>query len=349
MKLLLGNILITGGLGFIGSHFIRHTLSTDSSLSSIINVDNMGYGSNLNNLRGITDTRYRYVNININNEEALQALAKTTEISTVVNFAAETHVDRSISNPTEFIDSNVNGVVSLLEFCRLHDVELFVQISTDEVYGDATGREQLDEDSPLMPNSPYSASKAAADLLTRAYNKTYGLKTIITRCSNNFGPNQFPEKLIPKTIIRALKGLPIPIYGDGKQIREWIYVNDHVDAILNVITKGKPGEIYNITSSHEMSNIDVVTTIRDILQNANIGIDVRIEHVEDRPAHDRRYSLNSSKLKKDLGWSPSFSFASALEQTVKWYINNDWWWTPLLKDNLLDYHPWKIDWKGKGV
>jgi len=183
--------------------------------------------------------------------------------------------------------------------------------------------------------------------LTRAYNKTYGLKTIITRCSNNFGPNQFPEKLIPKTIIRALKGLPIPIYGDGSQRREWIYVNDHVDAILKVIAKGKPGEIYNITSSHEMSNIDVVTKIGDILQSSNIGKDVRIKHVEDRPAHDRRYSLNSSKLKKDLGWRPSFSFDSALEQTVKWYINNDWWWKPLLKYNVLDHQPWKIDWKGR--
>jgi len=347
MKLQFGNILVTGGLGFIGSHFIRQILSKECSSNSIINVDFMGYGSNLNNLQGITDTRYRYVNSNINNKEALEALAKTTEINMIVNFAAETHVDRSIANPTEFIDSNVNGVVSLLEFCRLHDVQLFVQISTDEVYGDATGRKHLDEDSLLTPNSPYSASKAAADLLTRAYNKTYGLKTMITRCSNNFGPNQYPEKLIPKTIIRALKGLPIPIYGDGSQIREWIYVNDHVDAILKVITKGKIGEIYNITSSHEMSNIDVVTKIRDILNDSNIGINVRIEHVEDRPAHDRRYSLDTSKIKKDLGWGPSFSFEFALEQTVKWYINNDRWWTPLLEDEILDYHPWKIDWKGK--
>jgi dTDP-glucose 4,6-dehydratase len=349
MKLLFGNILVTGGLGFIGSHFIRDILSKEYSFSSIINVDFMGYGSNLNNLKDITDTRYRYVNTNINNKEALQALAKTTEISMIVNFAAETHVDRSISNPTEFIDSNINGVVSLLEFCRLNDVQLFVQISTDEVYGDAAGRKHLDEDSPLRPNSPYSASKAAADLLTRSYNKTYGLKTIMTRCSNNFGPNQFPEKLIPKAIIRALKGLPIPIYGDGSQIREWIYVSDHVDAILKVITKGKPGEIYNITSSHEMSNIDVVSKIRDILHSSHIGKDVRIKHVQDRPAHDRRYSLNSSKLKKDLGWRPSFSFDSALEQTVKWYINNDWWWKPLLKDKVLDFQPWKIDWKGKRV
>jgi dTDP-glucose 4,6-dehydratase len=349
MKLLFGNILVTGGLGFIGSHFIRQILSKEYISSSITNIDFMGYGSNLNNLKGIADSRYRYLNININNREALEALAKTTEINMIVNFAAETHVDRSISNPTEFIDSNVNGVVSLLEFCRLHDVQLFVQISSDEVYGDATGRKHLDEGSPLMPNSPYSASKAAADLLTRAYNKTYGLKTVITRCSNNFGPNQFPEKLIPKTIIRALKGLSIPVYGDGSQMREWIYVNDHVDAILKVIAKGKFGEIYNITSSHEMSNIDVISKIRDILHSSKAGINVRIKHVQDRPAHDRRYSLSSSKIKKDLGWRPSFSFNVALDQTVKWYINNDWWWTPLLKDRILDYQPWKIDWKGKRV
>jgi dTDP-glucose 4,6-dehydratase len=347
--LLFGNVLVTGGLGFIGSHFIRHILSKENSFESIINVDFMGLGSNVNNLKGITDTRYSYINTNINNKEALKTLAKKKEINIIVNFAAETHVDRSIANPTEFIDSNVNGVVSLLEFCRLNDIQIFVQISTDEVYGDATGREHLDEDSPLMPNSPYSASKAAADLLTRAYNKTYGLKTMITRCSNNFGPNQFPEKLIPKTIIRALKGLPIPIYGNGTQIREWIYVSDHVDAILQVITKGKLGEIYNITSSHEMSNIDVVTRIGDILRNSNVGINFRIEHVKDRPAHDRRYSINSSKIKKDLGWSPSFTFDFALEQTVRWYINNDWWWAPLLKNEILDFHPWKVDWKGNRV
>jgi dTDP-glucose 4,6-dehydratase len=350
MNLMLGNILVTGGLGFIGSHFIRQIfpLLRENDSSSITNVDFMGYGSNTDNLKDITDTRYRYVNFDINNKEALEALAKTTDINMIVNFAAETHVDRSISNPTEFIDSNVNGVVSLLEFCRLHDIQLFVQISTDEVYGDATGHKHLDEDYPLKPNSPYSASKAAADLLTRAYNKTYGLKTIITRCSNNFGPNQFPEKLIPKAVISALKGLPIPIYGDGSQIREWIYVHDHVDAILKAIAKGKRGEIYNISSSHEMSNIDLVTKITEILRR-NIGINVRIKHVQDRPAHDKRYSLNSSKIKKDLGWNPSFSFNFALEHTIKWYVNNEWWWRPLLKDGVLDSHPWKIDWKAKRV
>jgi len=348
--LLLGNILVTGGLGFIGSHFIRQLLANGNIFGSIINIDYMGHGSNLNNLRGFTNnTRYRHVNTSINNKEALETLARTAEISMIVNFAAETHVDRSISNPEKFIDSNLNGVASLLDFSRLRDVELFVQISTDEVYGDAVDRGHLDEDAPLIPSSPYSASKAAADLLTRAYNKTYGLKTIITRCSNNFGPNQFPEKLIPKAVISAIRGVPIPIYGDGNQVREWVYVIDHVDAILKVISKGKPGELYNISSSYGIRNIDVVNRIRDILHTGKICTNVRIKHVQDRPAHDRRYSLNSSKIKKDIGWRPSFSFDSALENTVKWYVNNDWWWTPLLEEGVLDHQPWSLDRKAKRV
>jgi len=348
--LLLGKVLVTGGLGFIGSHFIRQLLANGNRPRSIINIDYMGHGSNLDNLKGFTNnTRYRHVNTSINNKEALEALARTAEINTIVNFAAETHVDRSISNPEKFIDSNLNGVASLLNFSRLHDVELFVQISTDEVYGDAVGRGHMDEDAPLSPSSPYSASKAAADLLTRAYNKTYGLKTIITRCSNNFGPNQFPEKLIPKAIISALKSIPIPIYGDGNQVREWIYVNDHIDAILKVISKGKPGEIYNISPSRGIRNIDVVNRIRDILHTSKTGTSVRIKHVQDRPAHDRRYSLNSSKIEKDTGWRPSFSLEHALENTVNWYANNDWWWTPLLEEGVLDHQPWRLDWKYKRV
>jgi dTDP-glucose 4,6-dehydratase len=343
----LGNVVVTGGLGFIGSHFIRQILTSDKyGAESVVNIDFMGYGSSADNLRDIVDTKYNFTRANINNKEALESIARMIDIDIIVNFAAETHVDRSISNPAQFVDSNTNGVISLLEFCRLHDIRLFVQISTDEVYGDAdeAAKQSLDECSPMMPNSPYSASKAAADLFTRAYNRTYGLPSIITRCSNNFGPNQFPEKLIPKAIIRALKGLAIPIYGDGRQVRQWIYVNDHVDAILKAITHGKYGEIYNVSSSNEISNIEVISKIRDALHSTVNDIEVKIEHVQDRPGHDRRYSLNSSKIKRGLAWKPAFSFDSALEQTVKWYVNNDWWWKPLLTSGVLEPEPWKVDW-----
>jgi dTDP-glucose 4,6-dehydratase len=365
-------VVVTGGLGFIGSHFIREMLLPKEGTgvdNSVINVDFMGYGSNVNNLKDIITTqaiknkRYIHIKADICSTQSLEeSLAHIKDIDVIVNFAAETHVDRSISNPTAFVDSNVNGVVSLLEFCRLHEVPLFVQISTDEVYGDAAvvveeqghegaGEEKkegihFDEDSPLKPNSPYSASKASADLLTRAYNKTYGLKTIITRCSNNFGPNQFPEKLIPKSVISALKGLAIPIYGDGRQKREWIYVNDHVDAILKVITDGKSGEIYNISSSSQISNIELVCEIRDILYSVKPDIKkAGVKYVGDRPGHDRCYSLDCSKIKRELGWKPRYSFDFAIEQTIKWYTNNEWWWTPLLTDNVLDPQPWGIEWK----
>jgi dTDP-glucose 4,6-dehydratase len=346
------NILVTGGLGFIGSHFIRQIFAKESSTDiSVINIDFMGYGANINNLNDIVDADktkkryYRFIQSNIDNKETLESIANGFDIDVIVNFAAETHVDRSISNPTAFVASNINGVISLLEFCRLHDVPLFVQISTDEVYGDVQEGMHLDEDSPLRPNSPYSASKASADLLTRAYNKTYGLKTIITRCSNNFGPNQFPEKIIPKAIIRSVKGLPIPIYGDGKQTREWIYVEDSVDAVLKVITKGRPGEIYNISSTSGISNIELVNKIGRLLHGINSEIQVQIDHVHDRPGHDRRYSLDCSKIKKEIGWDAKQSLDSGLEETIKWYINNDWWWRPLLTDELLSSQPWELEWK----
>jgi dTDP-glucose 4,6-dehydratase len=342
------NIVVTGGLGFIGSHFIRRIATEYGIDNSVINIDFMGYGSNPENLKDLvsdTTKKYKFIKADTNDREALESIARSGNIDGIINFAAETHVDRSISNPREFIDSNVNGVISLLEFCRLREVPLFVQISTDEVYGDAAEGNHLDEDSPLRPSSPYSASKASADLLTMAYNKTYGLKTIITRCSNNFGPNQSPEKLIPKAVIRALRGFPIPIYGDGKQVREWIYVNDHIDAILKVITNGKSGEIYNISSSNEISNIQLVSKIRDMLQTHKDGIKVQIEHVQDRPGHDKRYSLDCSKIKRDLGWKPVYSFDIALEQTINWYVNNEWWWAPLLTDKVLSNQPWKLEWK----
>ncbi len=305
----------------------------------------MGYGSNPANLNDIHDKRYDYMNCNITSKNTLESLVGTRDIDTILNFAAETHVDRSISNPTDFVNSNVNGVLSLLEFCRLHDVELFVQISTDEVYGDASYTGRFDEESPLKPNNPYSASKASADLLTRAYNKTYGIRTIITRCSNNYGPNQFPEKLIPKTIIRALRGLPVPLYGDGRQIREWLYVKDHINAINRVLVNGKPGDIYNITSSYEISNFELVTRIGQILHKHNPTANINIEYVQDRPGHDRRYILDSSKIKKELQWQPTYLFDTSLEETVNWYLNNEWWWSPLLSSKVLDMQPWSQDWK----
>jgi len=343
----LRNVIVTGGMGFIGSHFIRRILSdTNNDIESVINIDFMGYGSNPSNLKDImNDPRYKHIDNNISDKNNIKSELETQNVDTIVNFAAETHVDRSISNPINFIDSNVLGVLSLLEFCRQYDIEVFVQISTDEVYGDSTNIGHFDETSPLAPNSPYSASKASADLLTRAYNKTYGIKTMITRCSNNYGPHQFPEKLIPKAIIRIVRDLPVPLYGDGRQTREWIYVKDHVNAINMIINNIRPGEIYNISSSKDINNVELVSAIGEILHRYNPSLNTRIEYVQDRPAHDRRYSLDSSKIRREIGWKPTYSFESSLEETIRWYINNESWWTPLLNSNVLDAQPWTRDWK----
>ena len=257
----------------------------------------------------------------------------------IVNFAAETHVDRSISNPEAFFRSNTLGTFTLLEAARIADAS-FIQISTDEVYGDAPPSESFAESSMLKPSSPYSASKAAADMFVLAYHRTYGLKAMITRCTNNFGPYQFPEKLIPKTIIRALMNLPIPVYGSGRQIRDWIYVRDHCEAIDFVIRKGKPGEIYNISSGNEIEVLRIVELILDILKKPR---DL-IMHVEDRPGGDFRYSLDSSKIREELGWRPRHSFEQALAETVRWYVENEWWWRPLVNEKVLHPTPWKLKW-----
>jgi dTDP-glucose 4,6-dehydratase len=303
----------------------------------------MGYGSNLSNLKDIQDVaKYRHVRADIND---IKSVVNTNKIDIIVNFAAETHVDRSIANPTEFVHSNVNGTLELLEFCRLRDVKKFIQISTDEVYGDVTGQGHVNEDRSLKPSNPYSASKAAADMLVQSFYKTYGLDATITRCCNNFGPNQFPEKLIPKTIIRAKKGLPIPIYGDGMQIREWIFVQDHANAILEVIRHGRAGKIYNISSSTEIANIDLVKKISAFL--ARKGISAKIKHVPDRPGHDRRYSLDSSRIRKETGWEPAYSLDSALEYTVSWYLQNEWWWKPLVTESVLHPQPWTLEWTSR--
>ncbi len=258
----------------------------------------------------------------------------------IVNFAAESHVDRSISNPKPFIETNVVGTYTLLEAARKND-KLFIHVSTDEIYGEAEGEKSFTEDDLITPRNPYSATKAAADHLVGAYNNTYGLKCIITRCTNNFGPYQFPEKLIPKTIIRAHRGLKIPLYGDGLQIRSWIYVIDHVEAIESLVSKGKSGQIYNITAWDEIANKTIVEKILELMKKST----ELIEYVGDRPGHDKRYSIDASKIQKEIGWKPRYQFDQALSETVQWYQNNPQWWEPLADEKTLHPQPWTLDWK----
>lgn len=258
----------------------------------------------------------------------------------VVNFAAETHVDRSISRPDSFLHSNVNGVFCLLEAIRDHNPSVrYVQISTDEVYGDIL-RGSSTEDSTLRPSSPYSASKAAGDVFVLAYARTYGLEAMITRCTNNYGPYQFPEKLIPKTIIRAKEGLKIPIYGTGENVRDWIYVTDHCRAVEQVLNRGRRGEIYNISAGEERTNLFIAKFILEMLGKS----EDQIEFVEDRPGHDARYSLDSSRIRKELGWRPERSFEEGLQTTVEWYLQNPDWYGPLVNDSVLSATPWRLKW-----
>lgn len=331
------NLLVCGGAGFIGSAFIRNHLQNNTS-DKLTNLDSLTIGSNLSNLDEIkNNSNYIFVKDDIKNQSTIDKLAKGCDV--IVNFAAETHVDRSISNPKPFIETNVFGTYSLLEAARKYD-KLFVHVSTDEIYGDAKDKESFTEDVNLNPSNPYSATKASADLLVGAYHRTYGIKCITTRCTNNFGPYQFPEKLIPKTIIRASRNLQIPLYDGGYQIRSWIYVLDHVEAIELLIKKGKSGEVYNITSWNEITNRSIVEKILGLM---NKPLDL-IENVGDRPGHDKRYSIDSSKMKKATGWKPRYEFDQALKETVSWYHNNTAWWEPLADEKTLHPQPWTLDW-----
>ena len=322
-------ILVTGGLGFIGSNFVRYM----SDKTEIIVVDALKYGSNESNLK---DLDCKFVKGDICDYELMAELVKG--VDAIVNFAAETHVDRSISNPYAFIESNVIGTYTLLEAIRKANPEAkLVHVSTDEVYGDIE-EGSFKEDDMLKPSSPYSASKASADMLVLAYARTYGLNAVITRCTNNYGPYQFPEKLIPKAIIRAKMDGKIPIYGTGKNVRDWIYVKDHCEAINLVLERGERGVIYNISSGDEKNNLEVVNEILDIMGEKNL-----IEFVEDRPGHDIRYSLDSSKI-RELGWKPKHSFKGGLKETVEWYLSNEWWWKPLADEKVLHPTPWKLGW-----
>ncbi|MEN3051688.1 MAG: dTDP-glucose 4,6-dehydratase [Candidatus Methanosuratincola petrocarbonis] len=330
-------LLVTGGLGFIGSNFIRLCLSSGNE---VVNLDNLSYGSNEANLREFaSDPRYKFVKGDICEPEPVrQALGMG--VDAVVNFAAETHVDRSISNPLDFYRTNVGGVLNLLECIRKSGRSIrFVQIGTDESYGDIAEGSFVETD-PLSPSSPYSASKASADLFVLAYRRTYGIDALVTRCTNNFGPFQFPEKLIPKTIIRALKGLKVPIYGSGRNVRDWIFVEDHCEAVMAALVRGKPGGIYNISAGNELDNLSLV---KRILRTLGLS-DSLIEHVGDRPGHDFRYSLDSSKTRKELGWAPRHSFDEALKKTVEWYVENEWWWCPIADERVLSPAPWNLKW-----
>lgn len=326
-------VLVTGGGGFIGSNFVRYALEEAGGIDEITVVDALKYGSNKENLRGVD---HEFVKGDICDYSLMAKLVKN--VDAVVNFAAETHVDRSISNPSAFIESNVMGTFTILEAIRRNNSDVrLLHVGTDEVYGDIENGSFKEEDG-LKPSSPYSASKAAADMLVLSYVRTYGLDATITRCTNNYGPFQFPEKLIPKTIIRAKMGMKVPVYGAGKNVRDWIHVRDHCKALALVIDKGASGEIYNISSGEEETNLAVVRKILGIMGKPDL-----IEFVEDRPGHDVRYSLDSSKIRW-LGWKPIHSLEEGIKQTVEWYLDNEWWWRPLIDESILHPAPWKVEW-----
>ncbi len=328
------NILVTGGAGFIGANFIQYMLSTYNY--TIVNLDQLTYAGNLKNLENIAHkSNYHFVRGNINDKDLVNKIFHDYDIQTVINFAAESHVDRSIENPSIFIETNVLGTENLLEVSKSHwklnpfdancrkfkDNVKFIQISTDEVYGTLGEEGFFTEKTNLAPNSPYSASKASADLIVRAYHATFGIPVMITRCSNNYGPYQHPEKLIPLIIERALKNEPIPLYGDGKQVRDWLYVEDHCLAIDSVLHKGKIGKIYNIGGNNEKQNIEIVKIILALLQKS----ESLIEFVEDRLGHDRRYAIDNSKIRRELDWTPAYTFEQGIEKTIQWYLANKAW------------------------
>lgn len=313
-------LLITGGCGFIGSNFIRY-LITKRRNYEILNLDKLTYAGNLENLKGLDKKKnYRFIRGDINNTRLMAGIFKRFKPDAVINFAAETHVDRSILSPAPFIRTNFLGVGVLLNLALKFQVKKFLQISTDEVYGSIL-KGKFSELSPLNPSSPYSASKAAADHLVLSYYRTYQLPVLITRSSNNYGPYQFPEKLIPLVILNALKNKKIPVYGDGLNVRDWLYVEDNCEAIDLVFKKGRPGEIYNIGGAQEMTNIEVVKKILKALgKDPNL-----ISFVKDRPGHDRRYALSIKKIERELGWHPSTGFNTGIKRTINWYLRNKGW------------------------
>ncbi len=342
-------ILVTGGAGFIGSAVIRHILQ--NTKDEVLNVDKLTYAGNLSSIaEALPSERYAFYQIDICDQEALKKAFHEHQPDAVMHLAAESHVDRSIDGPGEFIQTNIVGTYQLLDIARGYWEQLeqnkkaafvFHHVSTDEVYGDLDGSEGFfTEDTAYDPSSPYSASKASSDHLVRAWYRTYGFPVVITNCSNNYGPYHFPEKLIPHMILNALKGKALPVYGDGSQVRDWLYVEDHARALYKVVTQGKVGETYNIGGHNEKQNIEVVQTICTILEelapenpnssSAGKGFAELIEFVKDRPGHDLRYAIDASKIEKELGWTPEESFDTGIRKTVLWYLKNQTWWQAVL-------------------
>jgi dTDP-glucose 4,6-dehydratase len=325
-------LLVTGGLGFIGSNFILYTLKKFSKFN-IINIDAEFHGSNKLSLEDISHfENYEFIKDNINNFSAIDKLV--SECDVVINFAAESFVDRSIVDAKPFLHSNIDGVYTILESIKKYNKK-FLQISTDEVFG-SLEKESATENFPFNPSSPYAATKASAEMLVNSYHITHDCDTIITRCTNNYGPRQFPEKLIPKVILLAEKNNKIPIYGSGKNLRDWLYVSDHCEAIHSVLKNGKSGQSYNISSNNEIDNITIVKKILAILGKS----EDLIKFVDDRPGHDFRYSMNSNKLRNELGWKPKIKFDEGLKNTIDWYMSNSKWWNDL-SEKIFGHTPWK--------
>lgn len=319
------NILVTGGAGFIGSNFVRHLLTTYPDYR-VINLDLLTYAGNIHNLDDVMENQNHYfVQGNITDRELIKSLIEQYDIQAIVNFAAESHVDRSILDPGIFIETNIQGTLALLDAAKECHVQRFLQVSTDEVYGSLGETGYFTEETPLAPNSPYSASKAGADMLVRAYHETYGLSVTITRCSNNYGPYHFPEKLIPLMITNGIDGDMLPIYGNGENIRDWLHVTDHCAAIDLVLHKGKSGEVYNVGGHNERTNNEIV---QKIVEHLGLSSD-RIHYVEDRLGHDLRYAIDPTKLETELGWKPKYTFDTGIVETIDWYVNHEEWWRPL--------------------
>jgi dTDP-glucose 4,6-dehydratase len=327
-------ILVTGGAGFIGSNFVRMVLSEHPDCF-VVNLDKLTYAGNLENLAGFLDKpNHKFIKGDICDGKLIEKIIEENRIETIINFAAESHVDRSITAPKIFIETNVTGTLTLLEAARDKKLERFIQISTDEVYGALGPAGKFTEDTPLSPNSPYSASKAAADLLVQAFGHTWGVKYNITRCSNNYGPYQFPEKLIPLMVNNALNNKALPVYGDGLYVRDWLYVYDHCTAVWQVLQEAPPGEIYNVGGCNEKTNLEVIDVILDRLGRPKS----LIKHVTDRPGHDRRYAIDANKIITGLNWQPSVRFEEGINKTIDWYLQNQNWLNNVVSGDYQKYY-----------